>query len=360
MNLPPRFSNPLLTQKMWDSVNSLQDSGLDLLMRYQEPGGAAPDRTAAAAWLKRRIDGLTPERVLVTSGAQGAFHAVLGTLASPGDVILTEALTYPGFRSAASHLRLELVAVEMDEHGLLPEALEEAVNRHRPKALYCMPTLHNPTTRTIPLSRRREILDIARKSQLCIIEDDAYGSLVDGGPPTLVALAPELVYYVASMSKCLAPALRTAYLAVPDGRLAARIAGSIRAAASIVSPLSGAIATRWIEEGIADEVVAAIVQEATARTSATKLILPREAELSTGFHVWFKAMLPWSRGELVARLRAEGVGVVASDAFSVSAAAPEAIRLGLGVPETIGELEKSLGIITDLLSQEPAGSTMVV
>ncbi len=360
MNLPPRFTDALLIQRMWDTVHGLRDSGLDLLMRYQEPGGAAPNRAAATGWLKRRIGGLSPERVLVAAGAQAAFHAILGSLASPGDVILTEALTYPGFRSAANHLRLRLVGVEMDALGLVPEALERAVSQHRPKALYCMPTLHNPTTRTIPLSRRREILEIARKSQLCIIEDDAYGSLTNSAPPPLASLAPELVYHVASLSKCLSPALRVAYLAVPEGRIAARVSSAIRAAASTVSPLSGAIATRWIEEGVADEIVAAIVREAAARTSVARRILPPQAELSTsGFHAWLNVTPPWSRGELVARLREVGVGVVASDSFAATNA-PEAIRLGLGVPETVGDLQESLGIITDLLSQEPAGSTMVV
>lgn len=360
MNLPPRFANEALISKMWDVVAGLQDGGLDLLMRYQEPGGAMPDREAGASWLSRRLGHMTSRRVLVSSGAQAAFHAVLGVLAEPADVVLTESLTYPGLRSVASHLRLTLVPVEMDEHGMRPEALEQACERLRPKALYCMPTLHNPTTRTMPLARREAIVDIARRYALPILEDDAYGGIVSGAPSPLAVLAPELVYHIASLSKCLSPALRTAYLSVPDGRSAAKAISAIRSSASMVSPLTGAIATRWIEEGIADAVAREIAQESRARSDAARRIIASGLEASAdGFHAWLALPPGWSRNQLVATLPGVGIGVVASDAFAVQPA-PEAVRLGLGVPETLGELEASLEIVADVLSQAPAVSTMVV
>lgn len=359
MNLPPRFQNGSLTRRIWEAVRDLEDQGLDLLMRYQEPGGIMEDRMIATSWLSRRLPDAAPDRVLVAAGAQGALNAVLSVLTEPGDTVCVEQLTYPGFRSVASHLKLKLMPLEMDEHGLLPKAFEQACRNGKPKALYCMPTLHNPTARTMPLARRRELVELARAHDVPVIEDDAYGALVPDAPPPLAALAPDIVYHVASLSKCLSPALRVAYIAMPEGR-SLRLASAIRASASMVSPLTSAVASRWIETGLADMVRDEIIRESAERRQVLNATLHKYAGTSSGgFHVWMHVPQPWTRGELVSRLRSAGVAVVASDAFAVSSP-PEAIRIGLGAPETLEEVERSMALLADLLSQQPAISTMVV
>lgn len=362
MNLPPRFDDPGLVARMWGGISYLQSEGvIDLLMRYQEPGGAARDREAGVLWLASRLEGVTPDRILVCPGAQGAMLAIAGVLAAPGESICVEALTYPGFRSAAAHLRIELVGVATDEEGLIPEAFEKICQRQKPKALYCNPTLQNPTAATLPLSRRLALLEIARRFQVPIIEDDAYGALPVDPLPPLAALAPDLVYHIAGLAKCIAPALRIAYLVAPDGRAASRLVGAVRATASMASPLTAGIASHWIEHGIADAVLAAIRTETKSRYLIAKSILPPEYTCGDpeAFHVWLKLTAPWTRGEFASRLRSVGIGVVASDAFAL-ASPPEAVRLGLGAPETREELTQSLRIIADLLSQSPATSSMVV
>ena len=82
---------------------------------------------------------------------------VLGTLAGPGDVVLTEALTYPGVKAIADLFRFELVGLAMDSQGILPDAFEKACRGGRTKALFCMPSLQNPTGAHMPVERRREI-----------------------------------------------------------------------------------------------------------------------------------------------------------------------------------------------------------
>lgn len=361
MNLPPRFSNASILNNMWRVAAEIETGGMDLLMQYQEPGGILADReVAATSWLSQRLPDLSVERVLITAGAQGAFHAILNILAEPGDTICTEPLTYPGFRAVASHLRLNLLPIEMDGEGLVPGSFEHACRAARPKALYCMPTLHNPTTRTLPISRRKKLIEIARSFGVPIIEDDAYGHIALGAPPPLAALAPDIVYHVASLSKCLSPGLRVAYAAVPDARSSYRMASAVRASASIASPITSAIAARWIESGVAKSVAAEIVREATARSALASRILPGNVEVSgNGFHAWLNVPSPWTRGELISRLRSVGIGVVGSDAFAVGTP-PEAVRLGLGAPKTVVDLERGLQIVTDLLSQQPAVSTLVV
>ena len=187
-----------------------------------------------------------------------------------------------------------------------------------------------------------------------------------------MALCPRILYHrwrhsrpISSimspgLAKCLAPALRIAYLVSPDGRAAARLIGAIRATASMASPLTASIATRWIEDGTADAVLKAIRHEAKARQALAARILPATFRMNPGgFHIWLDLKHPWTRGEFTARLRSTGVGVVASDLFAL-AQPPEAVRLGLGAPPTIEALKQSLEIVADLLEQSPAVSTIVV
>lgn len=362
MNLPPRFDDSGLVARMWDAIAGLQtNEGLDLLLRYQEAGGTARDRAAGALWLSPRLEVASSDRVLVCPGAQGALLAVAGILAAPGDTICTEALTYPGFLSLAMHLRIRLLAVPMDTDGIDPEAFEAICEVEKPKALYCNPTLHNPTTATLSLARREALIAVARRHQVPIIEDDAYGALPVDPVMPFAALAPDIVYHVAGLAKCVAPALRIAYLVAPDARSATRLASAVRATASMASPLTAAIATRWIEDGTADAVRSAIRQETRMRQAIAAEILPvGDAKADPeGFHIWLQLMAPWTRGEFAARLRSAGIRVVASDAFALSSP-PEAVRLGLGAAANHDELRRSLQVVADLLTQSPAMSSMVV
>lgn len=362
MNLPPRFDDAALTARMWQGIAGLEaEEGLDLLLRYQQPGGTGRDRAAGAAWLSERLPDVSLDRILVCPGAQGALLAVTSMLAAPGDTVCAEMLTYPGFRAVAAHLQLNLVGVAIDEQGLIPEAFEEICRHHRPKALYCNPTLNNPTTITLPLARRQAIADIAARYDVAIIEDDAYGALPVAPIPPFAAIAPSLTYHIAGLAKCLSPALRIAYLVAPNIRMAARLAGIIRATSAMAPPLSAAIASRWIEEGTADAVLAAIRAEAKERQTIARAILPEKAMLADveGFHGWLRLPSSWSRGDFATRLRSAGVGVVVSDAFALGSP-PEAVRIGLGAADNIEHLGHSLGIVSDLLSQSPAASQLIV
>jgi DNA-binding transcriptional MocR family regulator len=362
MNLPPRFDDAGLLARMWSGIASLESGdGVDLLFRYQTPGGAEDDKAAGAVWLGARLPSLDAGQILVCPGTQGALLAVVGLLAGAGDTICTETLTYPGFRALAAHLKIRLVGGEIDEEGLIPDAFDAVCRTERPKALYCTPTLHNPTTATMSLQRREAIVAVARKHRVLIIEDDIYGRLPQRAPPPLAAVGPEIVYYIGGLAKCLSPALRIAYLVPPDMRTAARLSGAIRAISSLSSPLTAAIATRWIQNGTADAVLAAIRKETIARQQIAKAILPTGAFASDpeGFHLWLSLALPWTRAEFAGRLRSANIGVVSSDAFALGIA-PDTVRIGLGAPVTEADLRASLQTIANLMAEQPALSSMVV
>jgi len=132
--------------------------------------------------------------------------AVLGAVTNPGDTVCAEALAYPGFRAAASQLGLAVLGLEMDAEGIVPAALARACRDVGPRALCCTPTFQNPTTATMSEARRREIVAIARRHRLRIVEDDAYGKVPEQSPPALAVLAPDLTWHIAGLAKLASPA----------------------------------------------------------------------------------------------------------------------------------------------------------
>lgn len=362
MNLPPHFEDAALTARMWREAGELQATGLDLLLRYQEAGGALADREAGALWLRDRLPGLDPERITVCPGAQSALLAVIGTLAAPGEIICAEALTYPGLKALAAQLRLTVIGLAMDAEGVLPEAFASACRDHAVKALCCTPTLQNPTTATMSLARREALVAIARDHAVPIVEDDAYGLLPQDSPPPLAALAPELTFHIAGLAKHVSPALRIAYLIAPDSRSGARVRAAIRATAAMASPLTAAIATGWITSGVAHQVRDAIRAEARARQRLAARLLPAGsfAAHPDGFHLWLTLPTAWTRGEFAIQLRASGMGVVVSDAFATVAGPPEAVRIGLGGPGSRAQIERALAAIADTLDGAPVMTSAAV
>jgi DNA-binding transcriptional MocR family regulator len=359
MNLPPHFEDAALSARMQAAIAEVAGEGLGLFLAYQDPGGADWDCAAGAQWLQPRLPEITAKRIAVCPGTQGALVAALALLVRQGDTVCAEALTYPGFLAAAAHLGIDVQPVAMDGDGLLPESFEAACKAHRPKALYCTPTFHNPTTATIPLARRRRLIEIARRYDVAIIEDDAYGALPAAPVAPLAALAPDCVYHIAGLSKCLSPALRIAYLVLPDARIRARAADTIRAFSGMASPLSAAIVTRWMEEGTAAAILSAIRAETAARQAIAAKLLPAAIGNPECFHAWLKLPRGWTAGALASRARLQGVGLVTADVFA-AAKAPEAVRIGLGAPRTRLELTHGLEVLADLLQRPPGASSSIV
>ena len=359
MNLPPRFVDAALLARMQAGITGAAEEGLDLFLTYQDPAGAESDRVAGAHWLSSRLPDVTADRVAVCPGTQGALTAALALLARRGDTVLVEALAYPGFLALAAHRGIHVAPVAMDRDGLIPESLEAASKAHHAKALYLTPNFHNPTTATIPLPRRRRLVEIARRQGLTIIEDDAYGALPRAPLPPLAMLAPECVYHIAGLSKCLSPALRLAYLVLPDGRSRARAADALRAFAGMASPFTAAIATRWIADGTAAAVLAAIRGETRARQAIAAKLLPAAMSHPDCFHAWLPLPKGWSAGGLAARAKLDGVGLVTADVFAAGEA-PEAVRIGLGAPRARQDLTRGLEILADLLDRPPSSSAAIV
>ncbi len=356
MNLPPEPDDPELLDRMQDGLEAL---GRDLvyLMRYQGFGGVQADKDAAAQWLRHR--GLTPQqdRLFIAPGAHPALLGILSVIAKAGDVLVSESITYPGARSIAAQLGLRHVGLRMDDDGVDPDAFADICERLAPRALYLNPTLLNPTTHTIAEPRRKDVIDVARRYGVTIIEDDPYGFLPEQGPAAFAALAPDITWHVAGLAKCLGAGLRIAYVVAPDVRSGWPFAAAVRTATVMASPVTIALATRWITDGTADALLTAVRRESIERQKLVATNLPPNIIRTdpVGFHFWLTLPEPWTRSAFVGHTRSTGVGVVASDAFATEGTPPpEAVRVCLGGPADRRAVRGALEFMAHALAESPA------
>jgi DNA-binding transcriptional MocR family regulator len=306
-----------------------------------------------------------PERVFVVSGGQHALAVTCASLCDPGDLVLTEELTYPGMKALATLLHLRLAPVALDEHGLSPEALDQACRKSGARVLYCIPTLHNPTGCVWPEERRREIAAVARRNGLTLVEDTT-GYLADDPPAPLAELAPECVYHLSSTSKTLGAGLRVGFVHLPagDGHAARdRFASAAAAIHWMTPPLTAEIVRRLLESGDADRIVAARAAEARARRALfdERLGAHTTAADPRSPFVWLTLPEPWRCDDFVSEARRAGVAVAGSEAFTVGRAeAPHAVRLALGTPRERADLERALDVLAGILRRTRRGGRTLV
>jgi DNA-binding transcriptional MocR family regulator len=310
-----------------------------------------PEEEAGAAWVGRAGVPAAPERVLVCTGSQHGLAVVLATLLRPGDLLLTESLTYAGLKSVAGLLHLRVAGLPVDAQGLRPEAFEDACRKGRARALYLIPTLHNPTTAVMPLERRREIAAIAERHGVAVVEDDVHGLLPEKRPAPVAALAPERTCFLTSTSKTLAPGLRVAYVLAP-APMVPRLTDSLRATTWAVAPLTAAVASSWINSGTADAILAARRNEARSRQALAREILDG-ADFDAqpeAYYLWLRLPELWRRDSFTAVLRARGVALTPADAFAVGRdPAPHAVRLCIGAVRHREALRRGLALVADVL-----------
>jgi DNA-binding transcriptional MocR family regulator len=331
-------------------------------MTYHLGGGSDADRKAGATWLAPMFGQLDSRQLVVCPGAQAAIAALILALTAPGDAILAEPTTYPGLRAAATQFGRRLIAVEADRHGMLPGMLEEACRRHKPGLVYLNPTLQNPTAITMPERRRKELAGIAKRCNVRIVEDDPYWLLADAPPPPIATFAPEQVVYISTLSKCLTPGLRIAFVLLrnPDER--ERFLVALRSFALMVAPLTAALATQWILDGSAHGLMEGVRKEARLRHRMARDILAGwYSGAGDGLHVWLELPAYWNSSQLARAADSEGIAVTPAEAFAIGSGSVNAIRISLGSIKDRGRLQAGLQRLSHLLARRPESfSTAVV
>lgn len=158
------------------------------------------------------------ENVAITTGSQQSLDTISKAILNPGDRVLVENPTYVAALKIFGIYQADICAVESDDEGMIPESLEERLLEAPAKLLYIIPNFQNPTGVTLPLERRKRIMEIAQRHNIIVIEDDPYGELRYSGEPQPALKTMDThsqVVYLGSFSKVIAPGMRVAYLVAP-------------------------------------------------------------------------------------------------------------------------------------------------
>jgi len=352
------YSTPVadLSDAIAKSLSDLADrTDLLPLHRYPPAAGFVSHRAAGAAWIGRTGMEVSPDNIMIANGAQQALSLAFGTLLGPGDRLLTETVTYSGAKALASLNGVELQGVAMDEHGMIPDALDRAASETEARVVYLQPTVHNPTTAMMPEERRRKIADIVRKHDLTMIEDDAACSALTERPLPISALIPERSCYITGVSKALSPALRVGFVSAPQ-EILSHLLNMFHANVLGASPLMAELVSQMISSGAAQEICRRNVEE-SGRLNRVALRTLKGHDLQSHpacFYLWLKLPRQWSAEEFGAAARADGVSVVPADNFLASRETPvHAVRVSLNPSFNPDVLLKGLDVLNRLLMNSP-------
>ena len=324
---------------------------LDALVHYQPHRGRGEDRAAVASHLRRRGLTASAEQVLLVSGAQHGLAATAMATLQHGDVVAVDALTYPGFKVLAHSLGLELAPLPVTRTGPDLDALDELCRRRPVRAVYAMPTMHNPLGWVLSRAARNRLVAIARRHGLLIIEDAAYAYLVEDRPPPLAELAPETTVYVSSLSKSVASGLRVGFVRAPEDRVTA-IERVIRATTWHTPALTTTIARRWLDDGTVDRLEAHKRTDAHMRQAIARDVfdgLPHVSHPSSYF-LWLPLAENARADRVAATLARRRVFVSTAEHFAATSHVPQALRLALGsiaVPELRQTLTDVRSVVDD-------------
>jgi DNA-binding transcriptional MocR family regulator len=336
------------------ALRELAASGdLEALLRYQPHRGRPQDRAAVARHLRRRGLAVGAERILIVNGAQHGLATAMMATAQTGDVIAADALTYPGFKVLAHALRLELAPLPATPEGPDLDALEQLCARRRVRAVYAMPTLHNPLGTVMDAHARERMAEIARRHGLLIIEDASYAYLVEKPPPPIAALAPDITVYVSGLSKSVATGLRVGFVSAPAGLVTA-IERAIRVTTWNTPAITTAIASRWLDDGTVSRLEAEKRDDARIRQSVAREIFADTPLVGhpSSYFAWLPVAKD-ARADLVAALLARRrISVSTAEAFATTDHVPQALRLALGSAE-LPSLRQALREVKDAVDAAP-------
>ncbi|UWU12455.1 aminotransferase-like domain-containing protein [Sinorhizobium medicae] len=327
------------------------------LLKVHRFQGTELDRKMGATWLAPSLrEEVDPDRVVLTNGGQNGIFMLLDHLVGRGGVLVTEELSYHGIHRYAEILGIQLVSIPMDTDGALPDALEFICKKEAVKAVFLMPTLHNPTSIVMSLERRQDLVRVARKHGVTIIEDHVYSRLVEEAPPPFASIAPECSWYVSGLAKTVGTGLRVGYLAAPSPEAARQLIKPNRTMSTwFVSPLSAAIANEWIHNGTAEEILKGIREETTARQMLVERYMDGIDHTAhrNGIQAWLTVPRKYDLSSFVKSAAESGVLLHGADEFVMGdAVAPARVRICVGKPNNREDLASALGILRTLLTSE--------
>lgn len=355
--LPAAESFPLeIMEELMGSVLAKHGSKA---LQYDASEGWGPLREALVDHLGTRGVETTTEGVLIMSGSQSILDGIGKILISPGDYVAVEAPTYLGALQAFNPYEPRYAEIETDDDGLLPESLDAVLSAQRVKFVYLVPTFQNPTGRTLPLARRKQLAEILKRHDALLVEDDPYSDLRYSGErvPPIKSLAPNNVVYSTTLSKTFAPGLRIGICVAPAFIQRWLVTG--RQGVDLhTNTLAQALAAEYLVGGYLDRQIPKIVElyapRQAAMLEALERHLPEDFKWSRpegGMFVWVEGPKGFDAVELQKRVIERGVAFVPGRFFYVNeeiGAATLRMNFTAADPETI---DYAVGIIGDAIAE---------
>ena len=329
------FNYPSLPEQgdaLREALRQLAMAGdIDSHLRYQPHAGRLAERDIIARHLTCQHFAPDAENVLIVNGAQHGLAVTVMGLLRPGDVVAVDALTYSGFKVLAALYHLELAAIPCRPEGPDLQALQTLCQQRRVRAVYTMPTLHNPLGWVLNTGQRQALADLARQHDLLIIEDAAYARLVSHPPPPVVSYAPERTVYVTGFSKNIATGLRVGVVISPP-RYRPEIERAIRATTWNTPTLISSLICAWIEDGTVARFETQKRQDARQRQQVAREVLCGLPVVShpDSYFVWLPLGEESRADRLANALMERRISVSTAEPFCVSATIPQALRIALG------------------------------
>ena len=325
-------SLPAQGDALREALRQLAMAGdIDSHLRYQPHAGRLAERDIIARHLTCQHFAPDAENVLIVNGAQHGLAVTVMGLLRPGDVVAVDALTYSGFKVLAALYHLELAAIPCRPEGPDLQALHTLCQQRRVRAVYTMPTLHNPLGWVLNTGQRQALADLARQHDLLIIEDAAYARLVSHPPPPVVSYAPERTVYVTGFSKNIATGLRVGVVISPP-RYRPEIERAIRATTWNTPTLISSLICAWIEDGTVARFEMQKRQDARQRQQVAREVLCGLPVVShpDSYFVWLPLGEESRADRLANALMERRISVSTAEPFCVSATIPQALRIALG------------------------------
>ncbi|HCJ0626080.1 PLP-dependent aminotransferase family protein [Klebsiella variicola] len=350
------FNYPSLPEQgdaLREALRQLAMAGdIDSHLRYQPHAGRLAEREIIARHLTCQHFTPDAENVLIVNGAQHGLAVTVMGLLRPGDVVAVDALTYSGFKVLAALYHLELAAIPCRPEGPDLQALHTLCQQRRVRAVYTMPTLHNPLGWVLNTGQRQALADLARQHDLLIIEDAAYARLVSRPPPPVISYAPERTVYVTGFSKNIATGLRVGGVISPP-RYRPEIERAIRATTWNTPTLISSLICAWIEDGTVARFEMQKRQDARQRQQVAREVLCGLPVVShpDSYFVWLPLGEESRADRLANALMERRISVSTAEPFCVSATIPQALRIALGsVP--FDSLRQALLSVRDAVEYE--------
>ncbi|MEP7454951.1 PLP-dependent aminotransferase family protein [Phyllobacterium sp. SB3] len=312
---------------------------------------------AGSKWLAS--PGWTPEptTIVPTLGAHSAILAIIAAVTAPGDKIAFEDLTYCSAARSVNLMGRRSIIMHTQAGFATPDDFERLCAQQHPKLVFLMPSLHNPTATTMPEENRRAIVEIARRYNVWIIEDEIYGSVMQNEHIAIAALAPERTFHIGGLSKSVAAGVRGGWVACPS-HLATRVYTAHKMVTGGMPFMMAELGAQLVNSGEADVIRNKVRKEVQAREAIAQNIFAgmefNSQPLAT--FLWVKLPDPWLSATFKNAALNEGVLIDDEDEFKPGRTekAFHRVRLGVTVPATREELRQGFSIIRRLMETSNA------